>query len=74
METLAQPEMMEVMIKTISCKNEKMIKIVMVAPIEAMRNRHLLMRRYATIEKNNNNSVSHYTRREKLTQQLTQTH
>ena len=65
---------MEVMVKTISCKKEKMITVVMVDPIEAMDNKHLLMRTSTTTRKNNNNNVHHNTKRRKLAKQLTQIH
>ena len=67
-------EMREVTIKTINHKEEKMMTTVMVAPIEAMDNRHLLRRTSATTSKNNNNNAGYSTKREKLAKWLTQIH
>ena len=67
-------ETMEATVKTISRKREKMIKTVMVAPIEVMKRRHLLIRRPTIPRMNNNNSTSHCIRKEKPTERLTRTH
>ena len=64
-------ETMEATIKTINCKRKKMITAVMVTPLEAMKNKHLLMRRSTVARKNNNNNMGHYIRRGKLAKRLT---
>ena len=64
-------EMMEETINTIGHKKEKMMTKVMVAPIEAMDNRHLWMNTFTTARNNNNNITSHNTKREKLEIRLT---
>ena len=77
---MAQAAMLEmvkviivVTIKKISRKKKKIITMVMVAPIEAMNNRCLLMKTSATAIKHNSQSMGHCRRRENLVNRLTQT-
>ena len=77
MAQAAMLEMVKVMIvvtiKKISRKNKKIITMVMVAPIEAMTNRFLLMKISTTAIKHNSQSMGHYKRRENPVNRLTQT-